>query len=496
MTDLTIDTSTATALKGSLENLAKVAIEAKDGSATARAGFAELRQALDSFMAESKAEIRNFGATHGETKAKIEEVSRLAAEQVGKWSQSEQLLQKCAEQIKEIEGVVERQHQELKRRGGDDAEVKARAALNAAAREVYEVKASEKTPLDPKKQIPVSDEDVAHYGEYKSALDRMMRLPTSVGQETMHMHLSQPEQKAVSTFTHGNRFWLPTEMSNMIIACYKLDTDLTGLVSQTMISSAGVEFMVDTYVSDEALFKCELDCAPKGKVDTQLPGTILLRPYEMFASECVTHTMIEDAAIDIQGFIAQRAGRQFIRGLNNKILNGTGQEMPDGILRPANHNTMQSGIAGGTPTGAFGWQDLRTMTVKLEPRFQAGAVWIMTTDAIAACLTMTDGLGKPILGDYALHGTGLPVIMGKPVVQVVQMASSLQNVANQGPFVPGSKPILLGDWKQHYMMVIRRGFTAFRNPYINSKCGVTWEFFQRVGGGVLCKNAAMALEIK
>lgn len=487
MTDLTIDTKNAEALKTSLTDLLNFG---KD----TRKSLTDLRTALDEKLAQEQAERKTLTGTLGDTKSKIDELSTKMADALGAVANTETQIKTVSEQIAKHHEVIEQLHAEAKKAKIDVETVKAQKELTEAARSFQHVLLSEKGSVDPLKEITVTADDVTAYLAYKAAMTKAFRLATSVGNEMVGQFLSDAEKKSISTFTHGNRYWLSTELSNRIIACYQKDTDLTGMVSQTGISRGTLEMMIDTYVTPNAMFKCELDCLPKPAPQEPVPGTLTLTAHEMFASECISHTMIEDAVFDVEGWLAMKIAGQFVRGLNNSILTGTGNMMPDGIMRPKNHLTMRSGNADNTPSGTFTWQDLQLMAIKLEPRFQGGAVWWMSTNALASTMTMTDGFGRPIFSAAVLNSEGLPMLMGHPVVQVVQLTGTLATPPAKG-FVAGTKPIMLGDWKQHYMMVVRRGFTALRNPYKNSSCGVTWEFSQRVGGGVMCSNAAMALEI-
>lgn len=487
MTDLTIKTDNAEALKKSLTDLL-------DFGKDTRKSLTDLRAALDEKLAQEAAERKTLAGTLGDTSGKISELSTKMADALGSLSNTETQIKSVSDQLAKHHEVIEQLHAEAKKAKVDVETIKAQKELTEAARTIKHVLLSEKGTVDPLKEVEVTPDDVQAYMAYKSAMTKAFRLATSVGNEMVGQYLTDAEKKAISTFTHGNRYWLSSELSNQIIACYQKDTDLTGMVSQTAISRGTLEMMIDTYVTPNAMFKCEIDCLPKPAPQEPVPGTLTLTAHEMFASETISHTMIEDAVFDVEGWLAMKIAGQFVRGLNNSILSGTGSGMPDGILRPKNHLTMRSGNADNTPSGTFTWQDLQLMAIKLEPRFQAGSVWWVSTNALASIMTMTDGFGRPIFSAAVLNSEGLPMLMGHPVVQVVQMGGALATPPAKG-FVPGSKPLMLGDWKQHYMMVVRRGFTALRNPYKLSQCGVVWEFSQRVGGGVMCSNAAMALEI-
>lgn len=494
MTDLTpIDVKSAEAIGRTLESFKTAIVEARKASAEARAEATELRRALDDKLGSQATELKTFGTTFGDTKSKLDDIATKMADAAGKIADAETKYQSLVEDSRKQAEALENVFQELKKRpAGSDDERKAAAKLREHALVCLQIKADEKNERIP---TDVTADEIAVYGEHKQVFDKYLRMGSSVAKGQEWQHLSQTEQKAVSTFTHGNRFWLPTEFSDRIIACYKLDTNLTDLVDTITIGRGAVDLMVDNYVSDEAQWACEIG-GTNGTTDTQLPGSQNFAVHEQRAKIAVSNTMIEDAAIDIQSWIAMRAGRQFIRGLNRTIMTGNGVGMPDGILRASNHLSFQSGKAGGTAGGDFSWQDLTAMGVFLDPRFQGNAMWLASTPALASIMMMTDGMGRPIFSAAVINGEGLPTIMGRPYRQVVQLAPPVNTTGVGGAFVPGAKPLLLGDWRQHYMLVLRRGFTAFRDPYTAIENNlVIWRFSQRVGGGVLCKNAAMALEI-
>ena len=486
MTDLVIDTKNAETLKGSLDGILALV---KD----TRKDLTGLRGAVDEKLADASKEAKQFGSKFGDTEAKIAELAQKMADSVGLVAKAEGSVTKINEQIAKHHEAIEKLHAEAQAWKSAQKPDEATLQERKAAKEFFELIAAEKNAASVK-SVQVSDDGFESYKAHKAALDKIMRMETSVREEMVYGHLSDAEKKSISTFTHGNRYWLSSELSDRIIACYQLDTDLTGLVSQISTSRGTIEFPVDSYVQSYAKFKCEIDPTPQAALQEPTPGTLAISVHEQYAKECISNTMIEDAIFPVEMWLTQKIGAQFVRGLNNAILNGSGNGMPDGILRAVNHLTMTSGKASGTVSGTFGWQDLQMMAVKLEPRFKQNAVWMFSTNALASLMTMTDGFGRPIFSAAVLNSEGMPLLMGHPLVQVVQLADTLATPPAQG-FVPGTTPIFLGDWKQHYVLVVRRGFTALRNPYENPAVGVTWHFSQRVGGGVLCKNAAIGLNI-
>jgi len=60
---------------------------------------------------------------------------------------------------------------------------------------------------------------------------------------------------------------------------------------------------------------------------------------------------------------------------------------------------------------------------------------------------------------------------------------------------PGSLPVAYGNWNLVYMVVNRKAVTMQQDPYSAGFC-VLYKFESRIGGGVVCPNAARLLRIR
>jgi HK97 family phage major capsid protein len=75
------------------------------------------------------------------------------------------------------------------------------------------------------------------------------------------------------------------------------------------------------------------------------------------------------------------------------------------------------------------------------------------------------------------------------------LAGSPIHIVSQMPDVaPGSTPIAFGNWAETYCIVTRQGMTMRPDPYSAGFC-VLFRFEARIGGNVLCSNAARLLRI-
>jgi HK97 family phage major capsid protein len=154
-----------------------------------------------------------------------------------------------------------------------------------------------------------------------------------------------------------------------------------------------------------------------------------------------------------------------------------------GILNPAAGIPIAE-TSDATPAGTFTWQDLVMLRWQVPMSLQGDGAYLMNQHTWALCSTMSDANGRPIMTVAPTEAAPF-LLAGSPVV-----------IANQLPDVaPGATPIAYGNWKQAYMVVNRKGVTMQSDPYSAGFC-VLQKFEARVGGAVVCPNAARLLRVR
>lgn len=297
----------------------------------------------------------------------------------------------------------------------------------------------------------------------------------------------EPERKALSEFTMGNiGLLLPPEVSDKILSCLTDPGDLTGVVDNLTISSAAVQFLVDN-ADGEDLFgwACESDCAANGNGADIAKGLgqLEMKPEELRGLICATRSFLEDAAINIENWIA-RKGQQGVRRIASRaIAVGSGVGMPIGILNPA------AGIpicdtGAPTPAGQFTWQDLVSLMFAVPIEYHANGSWIMNQRTLGMLFGISDANGRPIL-IQDLQNPLRWLLLGHPVT-----------ISNFWPDVaPGATPVAFGDWKAAYLLINRKALTILPDPYSIGWC-VLFKLYARLGGGIVCANAARLLRVR
>lgn len=291
------------------------------------------------------------------------------------------------------------------------------------------------------------------------------------------------EKKALSEFSVGSIGHLvPPEISDRILSRLTNPGDLTGTVDNLTISSGAVQFLVDD-VDGEGLFgwACEADCAANGNAAdfTKGLGQLELRPEELRGLICASRSFLEDAAINIESWLVTK-GQQGVRRIASRaIAVGTGVGMPIGILNPA------AGIpicdtGAGTPAGQIGWQDLLGLMFSVPIEYHANGSWIMNQRTLGQLFGLSDANSRPVL-IQDLQNPLRWLLFGHPVT-----------ISNFWPDVaPGATPVAFGDWKAAYLLVNRRALTMVPDLY-TGWC-VLFRMFARLGGGIICANAARLL---
>jgi HK97 family phage major capsid protein len=97
---------------------------------------------------------------------------------------------------------------------------------------------------------------------------------------------------------------------------------------------------------------------------------------------------------------------------------------------------------------------------------------------------MTDASHRPIWNEVPGRMPGYQ-LAGKPIHIVTQMPD----------IAPGNTPVAFGNWKRTYMIVWRKAVTMTTDIYTAGFC-ILFRFEARVGGSVLCANAARLLRVR
>ncbi|MBR1172986.1 phage major capsid protein [Bradyrhizobium sp. KB893862 SZCCT0404] len=382
--------------------------------------------------------------------------------------------------IKQLRSDIDRLSLKINRPGFDDVSDHAnrRAAIG-----LLQLKHALKIPKhDPQHPFAPSEDAITEAKAHIDAIRALMKT-TDVAR------LPDTQRKALSAFSFGaSGFVLPPEMSDRILSCTIDQTDVTALMGSATLAGNAIKFLVDKGDLDNAAWGCDASCfanSPNSHDLSSLLGELEIKPEPLRYVACATGDLIEDSAFNLESWLLGKVSRAFRNTVSAAVMIGDGIGKPMGILNP------QAGIpicdtGAPTATGQFSWQDLVMLRWQVPVQFQdpASAAYLMNQNTAALLFTMSDANGRPLMVPSLQDPTQF-TLMGAPLKIATQMPDP----------VPGATPVAYGNWKQTYMVATRKAVTMQQDPYSAGFC-VLFKFESRIGGAVVCPNAARLLRIK
>ena len=231
----------------------------------------------------------------------------------------------------------------------------------------------------------------------------------------------------------------------------------------------------------------------RDETDTPTFAEIAPPTGDLYANPAASQSMLDDAAFDLESWLASEIAMEFARAEGAAFVNGSGTNQPRGFLK-ATTSTLGDGsrafgsvqyIGTGSATGLGDDPDLTLIDLvhTLKAGHRQGAAFVMNSATLAEVrkLKTVDGafLWQPGLVE------GQPDrLLGYPVVE----AEDMPDIAG------GAYPIAFGNFRHGYLIAERSATQVLRDPFTN-KPFVHFYATKRVGGQVLDSNAIKLLKI-
>jgi HK97 family phage major capsid protein len=202
---------------------------------------------------------------------------------------------------------------------------------------------------------------------------------------------------------------------------------------------------------------------------------------ELYAMPAATPTLLEDAAVNVDEWLAAEVEAAFAEQEGTAFVSGDGVNKPKGFLSYAKvaNSSWVWGQIGTIATGvADDWpaSDASDVLVDLIYAVRAGyrqnGAFVMNRKTQAAIRKFKDASGNYLWQPPAIAG-GRASLMTFPVVE----AEDMPDIA------ASAYPIAFGDFRRGYLVVDRTGVRVLRDPY-SAKPYVLFYTTKRVGGGV------------
>ena len=192
------------------------------------------------------------------------------------------------------------------------------------------------------------------------------------------------------------------------------------LETSTILNTAGGENLQIPSLSAYSVGTVSSEAALIGESDPTFNAFKTLGAYKYSFLTQISREMVEDAGVDILGFLATQTGNALGYAVNGALTTGTGTTQPTGIVTAAG-----SGITGSTAvSGAFTADNLIDLVYSVDTagRTLAGSGWQMNAQAIAAVRKLKDNAGQYLFSP-SLTADARDLLLGYPIYENPAMAS-------------------------------------------------------------------------
>ena len=291
--------------------------------------------------------------------------------------------------------------------------------------------------------------------------------------------LRQLEEKALSAGSDPDGGYLvPDETENSVMRSL---TDISPIRSIAGVRKvSGAVFKKPFSISGPGTgWVGETDARPETTSPTL--AELTFPTMELYAMPAATPTLLDDAAVNVDEWIAGEVSTAFAEQEGAAFIAGDGVNKPRGLLDyPTIDNASWSwGNLGYVATGTDGAfdaanpvDDLIDLVYSVKAGYRANAHWVMNRATQSEIRKIKDADGNYIWQPSTAPGSS-PTLLNTPIVE----AEDMPDIASD------ALAIAYGDFNRGYLIVDRLGLRVLRDPY-SSKPYVLFYTTKRVGGGV------------
>jgi HK97 family phage major capsid protein len=283
---------------------------------------------------------------------------------------------------------------------------------------------------------------------------------------------------------------VPRELDATIDATLKAISPIRQVASVVRVGSAGYRKLITTGGTPSGWAS---ETGARAETDTPKFREIAPPMGELFANPAASQAMLDDAAFDVEAWLADEIATEFARAEGAAFVNGDGVNKPRGFLRGPTPTTeadsirafgtlqyLATGVAGNFPTTNPA-DRLIDLIQSLRPPYRQGAVFVMNSATLARIrkFKTTDGA---FLWQPSLQAGRPDTLLGYPVVE----AEDMPDVAD------GAFSIAFGNFRAGYLIAERSETTILRDPFTR-KPYVYFYAVKRIGGAVVNSEAIKLL---
>lgn len=283
---------------------------------------------------------------------------------------------------------------------------------------------------------------------------------------------------------------VPREIDEMIAAQLKTVSPIRAISQVVQTSTAGYRKLITNSTAASGWVS---ETGARPETVTSKFNEIVPPSGELYANPSASQAMLDDAAFNLEEWLAGEIANEFARAEGAAFVNGTGTNQPKGFLTQPTATTTDATRAFGTlqhvvSGNASGFDTapelkLIDLVHSLRAGHRQGAVFVMNSKTLAAVRKFKAADGT-FLWQPGIYENAPARLLGYPVVEAEDMPDVAANAL----------PIAFGNFKNGYLIAERKTTSILRDPYTN-KPYVNFYATKRIGGQVLDSDAIKLLKI-
>jgi HK97 family phage major capsid protein len=302
----------------------------------------------------------------------------------------------------------------------------------------------------------------------------------------------ETELKSISGATPGDGgYAVPRQIDAMIASTLADISPIRAIAQVVQTGTSGYRKLVATggvasgWVSETA---------PRPETATPQFAEIAPPTGDLYANPAASQGMLDDAAFDLESWLANEIALEFARAEGTAFVRGTGVGQPSGFLTAAT-STAEDGVrafgtmqyvGSGSATGFNAAPDAKLIDLihSLKSGHRQGAVFVMNSTTLATVRKLKTADGAFLWQPGLVEGQPNR-LLGYPVIEAEDMPDA----------VGGAFPIAFGNFRHGYLIAESGATRVLRDPFTN-KPFVHFYATKRLGGKVLDSNAIKLLKIE
>ncbi|MEQ6204287.1 phage major capsid protein [Sulfitobacter sp. HNIBRBA2951] len=283
------------------------------------------------------------------------------------------------------------------------------------------------------------------------------------------------EGKAMSTAVNSDGGYLvDPQTSDIVKSVLNTTASIRAIASVVNVEATSYDVLVD---HSDVGAGWATEAGGVAESDTPQIDRITVQLHELSALPKASQRLLDDAAFDIEGWLAGRIADKFARAEASAFINGDGVDKPKGILDHAtvDNDVWAWGNLGYVPTGAAGdvtADAIVDVVYALGAQYRANASFVMNSKTAGLVRKLKDMDGRFLWSDGLAAGEPAR-LMGYPVL----IAEDMPDAGTD------AMAMAFGDFNAGYTIAERPDLRILRDPF-SAKPHVLFYATKRVGGDV------------